>query len=300
MNRVKNILAHFFTPNENNNYRARLIRVDFLSYYLVFVLILTLSFKTVSGFTNVLGFATDISIDKLYQLTNTERTKNNLTPLTYNNELAQAAQAKAADMFAKNYWSHFGPNGESPWQFILGSGYRYEFAGENLAKNFLFSQGVVDAWMNSPTHRDNVLNSHYTDVGYAVVNGVLNGEETTLVVQMFGKPQAVAAAPEANTQQGSPLAQPVQAEEVKQPVVKEVNTQAVQSNDVKAVSHNLLPVSFNLQILFFVLIFVALGADLFVASRLSIVRLTGKNIVHMLFLGFVIAGMFLIARGKII
>ena len=46
----------------------------------------------------------------------------------------------------------------------------------------------MTAWMNSPTHRDNVLRKDFTEVGFAVVDGTLGGEQTTLVVQMFGKP----------------------------------------------------------------------------------------------------------------
>src|SRR3972149_9762200 len=91
-------------------------------------------------------------------------------------------------MFQENYWSHYSPDGKTPWDVILGAGYKYEYAGENLAKNFLFSNGFVDAVMNSTTHRDNLLKKEYTEVGYAIVNGTLNGEQTTLVVQEFGKP----------------------------------------------------------------------------------------------------------------
>jgi hypothetical protein len=68
----------------------------------------------------------------------------------------------------------------------LASGYQYTAAGENLAKDFNMSAGVVAGWMASPLHKDNILNTMYNDVGYAVVNGVLQGSETTLVVAMYG------------------------------------------------------------------------------------------------------------------
>jgi len=180
-------IRKLFVPKEENNFRSRALHTDFLTYYLVFALLLTVSFKRLN-LNNVLGFATDITVEKLFTLTNEQRQKKGLNNLSYNDKLSNAAAKKANDMFAKNYWAHYGPDGESPWDFILDSGYKYEYAGENLAKNFLFSSGVINAWMNSPTHRENILKPEYSEVGFAIVNGILNGEETTLVVQMFGKP----------------------------------------------------------------------------------------------------------------
>src|SRR3989344_9113236 len=195
MQRLKKFFFHFFIPEEENNFKARSLHPDFLGFYLILALALTFSFKQL-GLSNVLGFATDIATSKLYELTNEERLKNNLSTLTYNDKLAKAAEEKANDMFTNNYWAHYSPSGKTPWDFMITSGYTYEFAGENLAKNFLFSQGVVDAWMKSQSHRENILKKEYKEVGFAVVNGVINGEETTLVVQIFGKPLASAIAKE--------------------------------------------------------------------------------------------------------
>jgi hypothetical protein len=89
-------------------------------------------------------------------------------------------------MFSYNYWAHVSPKGVTPWDFIVSEGYQYTVAGENLAKNFTTSKDVVFAWMASPTHKANIVKSAYREVGFAVVNGVLNGAETTLVVQMLG------------------------------------------------------------------------------------------------------------------
>src|SRR3989338_1029124 len=181
----------FFIPHEKNNYRAKALHIDFLTFCLILVFALSFGLRLFTSHAGqVLGFATDITVDKLLQKTNTAREENNLPSLAYSDKLAAAAAKKASDMFAKNYWSHYGPDGATPWDFILSSGYRYEYAGENLAKNFLFSQGVIDAWMRSSSHRDNILRKEYAEVGYAVVNGILNGEETTIVVEMFGRPLA--------------------------------------------------------------------------------------------------------------
>jgi hypothetical protein len=91
-------------------------------------------------------------------------------------------------MFKLQYWAHYGPNKESPWQFILQSGYTYAYAGENLAKGFSDSQSVHDAWMASPTHRANIMDPQFQEVGIATVKGNLLGAEVFLVVQMFGSP----------------------------------------------------------------------------------------------------------------
>jgi len=149
-------IRKLFVPKEENNFRSRALHTYFLTYYLVFALLLTVSFKRLN-LNNVLGFATDITVEKLFTLTNEQRQKKGLNNLSYNDKISNAAAKKANDMFAKNYWAHYGPDGESPWDFILDSGYKYEYAGENLAKNFLFSSGVINAWMNSPTHRENIL-----------------------------------------------------------------------------------------------------------------------------------------------
>jgi hypothetical protein len=100
--------------------------------------------------------------------------------------LSAAALAKANNMFEMQYWDHFGPNGETPWQFISAAGYTYYYAGENLAKGFTTSEGVHQAWMASPSHRENILSPNYKDIGVAILSGTLNGKNVTLVVQMFG------------------------------------------------------------------------------------------------------------------
>lgn len=136
--------------------------------------------------SNILGYATDISVEKILYYINQERIKANLAPLTLSDQLTLAAKNKSEDMFAKNYWAHISPSGTTPWEFITASGYQYVYAGENLAKSFDNSEEVVSAWMKSPSHKANILKPEYTEIGLAVKNGVLNKEETTLVVEEFG------------------------------------------------------------------------------------------------------------------
>ena len=134
----------------------------------------------------VLGYASNINSDELLKYTNQRRVDFGLEPLSMNSALSKAAQKKAEDMFKYGYWAHVSPTGTEPWSFILAQDYDYVFAGENLARNFSRSKDVVDAWFASPSHRENLLNRNYRDMGFAITNGVLDGYETTVVVQMFG------------------------------------------------------------------------------------------------------------------
>ena len=196
---IKSHLRHYFLPHESNNYRARLLHHSYLLFYIVLLFLLQNFFVLARQINpNILGYATDITINRIFDLVNQERTKANIPPLTMSEELSHAAAQKATDMFAKNYWAHISPTGTTPWKFITDSGYQYIYAGENLAKNFDKSDEVVKAWMNSPTHRANLLKKGYSEIGLAVINGSLNGEETTLVVQEFGT-RVLAAKPQLTT-----------------------------------------------------------------------------------------------------
>lgn len=284
-------LRHFFIPHEENDYRAQSLHTSMLSTYLVVAILLVFVSKKVPAFSNVLGIATDITVQKLFSLTNEERVKANLPPLKENSELSQAAE-KAAHMFQKDYWSHFAPDGTSPWDFIKQSGYQYEFAGENLAKNFLFSKNVVDAWMNSPTHRENIVRKEYSEVGYAVVNGMLNGEETTLVVQMFGTPLVKTEVVPSASNETQPIVQKV-------PQKQEIL--GLTQKQEAGVAVNGKRITYNLNILFIAFIVLAILLDFTVASKLDILHLRGKHLAHLLFLGFISIGIiFILKQGAIL
>lgn len=287
-------LHHFFIPRHSNNFRARLLHHDYLTIYLVFALTIALGVSHIQNTSgSILGFATDITVNKLYELSNEERIKVNMTPLTYNEKLSVAAQKKAEDMFNKDYWSHYGPSGETPWDFILGAGYQYEFAGENLAKNFLFSDGVISAWMASPTHKENILRKEYTEVGYAIVNGVLNGEETTLVVQMFGKPLYDEAAPVASEVPPPEAPIPMIAKSDKLIQAPEVLSQKSSPTDFYTLY-------FNINMIFYSVLLLALIFDFYFAIKLNIITVKGKSLIHILFIAFITIGAYIVAKGSII
>ena len=139
----------------------------------------------------VLSYATSVTAQRLLIDTNQQRSDNNVAALKLNDELSAAAQAKANDMAARNYWAHNTPDGNPPWVFIDKAGYHYEKAGENLAYGFANSDDTVVGWMNSPPHRENLLDSSFSDVGfgYANVQNYQNKGPETIVVAMYGEPR---------------------------------------------------------------------------------------------------------------
>ena len=150
---------------------------------------------------SVLGYATDVSVTTLLQDTNLQRSQNGLNALSLNSQLDQAAQAKANDMVARNYWSHVTPSGAQPWQFITTAGYNYADAGENLAYGFASSDATLSAWMNSPEHRANILNGNYQDVGFGIANATnfQGSGPTTVIVAEYAKPQLIVTPSSAKT-----------------------------------------------------------------------------------------------------
>lgn len=149
---------------------------------------------------NVLGYATNMSVSGLLDGTNQQRIANGLGSLALNGTLSQAAQAKAADMAANDYWAHDSPSGATPWTFISAAGYAYQTAGENLAYGFTSSSDAITGWMNSPGHRANILKDSFSEVGFGIIDiANYRGQgPQTLVVAMYALPvggSAPASAP---------------------------------------------------------------------------------------------------------
>ena len=200
---MNRLLAKLLVPHEGNDHYPHAIRPNFLLFYLAAILTVQLVYNfTTTGQFKVLAFATNIQQNQIITLTNQQRAAAGVGAVRESSLLDQAARNKAADMFAHDYWAHVSPTGVTPWYWFDQAGYYYIYAGENLARDFDTSAGVIEGWMNSPGHRDNMLSPNYTEIGVAVVNGVLLGHETTLVVQLFGKPQFQAFA---SNQPSSPV-----------------------------------------------------------------------------------------------
>lgn len=184
---AKRHLKMALVPHRHNQYKPHLIRRQGLLIVVVAVLAVQL-IAHLNYFHSVLGDQAPITVAELLDDTNAERTRAGLTPLSLDTRLNDAAYRKAHDMLDKQYWSHTSPLGVQPWKWLADTGYNYSYAGENLARNFSTSQAVVSAWMASPSHRDNVLKSQYRDVGFATVEGTMNGRPISLVVAMYGAP----------------------------------------------------------------------------------------------------------------
>lgn len=121
-------------------------------------------------------------------LTNEERADLAAAPLKRNATLDAAARLKAEHMAENEYFAHYAPDGTSPWYWFDEAGYTYAHAGENLAIHFSDSSEVIEAWMKSPKHRDNIVNNQYTEIGVGTAKGSFEGYETVYVVQLFGTP----------------------------------------------------------------------------------------------------------------
>lgn len=181
---MNNILKKYLIPCDINNHHPIFIRINHLLIFLILVFLLNVT--NLYLLNNNKSLATGISIEEIIEATNQKRIENGLTPLYRNHLLEKAAIEKLKDMLNKQYWSHYGPNGETPWSFILNAGYEYTYAGENLAKDFTNTKSLINAWMNSPTHRANILHEKYQEIGVGILSGQLHGKNTLLIAQIFG------------------------------------------------------------------------------------------------------------------
>jgi uncharacterized protein YkwD len=145
-----------------------------------------LIFATIINIASLSSVYATISTTDLVGLTNASRSQNNLSSLSINSKLQLAAEAKAKDMFTNQYFSHNSPTGKTPWDFIDAADYNYIYAGENLSIGYTDNTELHNAWMNSPTHRENILSPNFREIGMATLTGDYEGANTTIVVQMFG------------------------------------------------------------------------------------------------------------------
>ncbi len=313
-------LVQIVIPRESSHARAHTLSHGALFLYGAFLLLVQLTILAVSSnFPGVLGFASNITADEIIAQTNVERASNNLPALKVNERLTKAASLKADYMFQKDFWAHIAPDGTTPWKFILDSGYKYLYAGENLAKDFQNSDDVVGAWMASKAgHRENLLGTHYTDIGVAVVNGTLGGFQTTLVVQMFGSTAVpiggseVSAAPAPIVSKAAPVpaAKPVAVTEEETSPQKGVQTPgvAVLPKPVaikSAASVPFVPVvdvvalAKNISFTFGFFLLALFLLDSFVLIRRGTVRISGHNGAHILVLLLLLSSTWFLSAGAI-
>ena len=288
-------LSHWFIPNKDTHEKARFISWQGLLTYVLIFIFLQVSFSIVSySKPGVLGINSDIDQKAVIELTNKEREKMGLSDLKENEALDKAAAAKAANMFSENYWAHYAPSGKTPWDFIMGSGYKFTFAGENLAKNFYKSNEVVAAWMASPTHRDNLLNGNYKDIGIAVVEGVLNGQKTTLVFQEFGTTENVVSRPTAEIS-GKQIQIPQTELDKPQLAVSSLNPQA----NINSLFDPYQATKYaSLSVIIFMAVLLVI--DLYVLYRRRVFRISSHHLAHMSILSISTASILFSSPGAIL
>ena len=185
------------------------------------ILILALAFSGLASASRVviggrvMAYATSMSVSGLLNETNAERIANGQSSLAASGQLIAAAQNKANDMATRDYWSHNTPEGNPPWIFVDAQGYEYFKVGENLATGYSTEAATVDAWMASPSHRANMLDNAYSEVGFGYANiadyTAVGGGPMTIIVAFYGKPQVAGAttpAPPASPPPAVPAAAP--------------------------------------------------------------------------------------------
>jgi len=195
-------LKKYFIPHQDNDHKPHLLRWETVLFICSLVLlaegIFLVGLQWVAPYSQLFG---SIIASTLVTATDTTRVANGVAALAVNQTLEAAAQAKADDMVKNGYFAHTSPSGVTPWHWFDQAGYRFVYAGENLAVNFTDSKDVVDAWMNSPKHRANILDSHFTEIGIATAQGMYDGHPAVYVVQMFGTPVKTSVAKTSSAQE---------------------------------------------------------------------------------------------------
>jgi hypothetical protein len=183
----------YFIPHEGNSYAPHSLQKAAM-FGMLFLVILSF---TATNALSLLWISSQWMVGTvlpavIVSLTNEERGNNSLGTLKHNSVLDAAATLKAQDMAKNSYFAHYSPTGVSPWHWFGEAKYNFVHAGENLAIHFSDSDAVMDAWMQSPTHRANIVNGKYTEIGVGTAKGTYEGFPTVYVVQLFGTPAAPA------------------------------------------------------------------------------------------------------------
>ncbi len=185
-----------FIPHEANEHRPHILRTSSIRNIITIVLFLEIFTFLIPIITriNMEGGMAAVLPGVLSAFTNDERQSQNLQTLKVNPLLNKAAEMKANDMATNGYFAHTSPEGKTPWYWLEKVGYKYQYAGENLAVNFSDSKDVTSAWMKSPTHKANIVKENYTEIGTGVASGMYEGEKTIFVAQVYANPLPVTEA----------------------------------------------------------------------------------------------------------
>jgi hypothetical protein len=182
-------LKNHFIPHEGNNHAPHALRhKSLLAYSIVLILVKVFVVALPVLLPASYLYSSSITAENIVALTNEARASAGLPAVKLNQRLATAAQTKADDIMIRQYFSHDGPTGEKAWDFIRQAGYAYRYAGENLALHFQTAEAVNSGWLASPSHRANILNDRYKEIGIGISQGEFQGYPSAAVVQFFAAP----------------------------------------------------------------------------------------------------------------
>jgi len=196
MKKILEKIVHTVIPHEKNGNVPHILRAE--AILVLVVLAGSLFYFNQNNFEIIkkLNLTATVYPAVLADLANNDRLNSGASELTWSPTLEKAAKLKAEDMAANGYFAHTSPTGVTPWYWLRQADYNFVYAGENLAIDFTESENVERAWINSPTHKENIMSQNFTEIGIATVDGIYNGRNTTFVVEFFGKPVQVAKAKE--------------------------------------------------------------------------------------------------------
>lgn len=188
---IKKTWEKYLVPGQENDFQPHALQ----KVAIVMMMVLVLITFAAANLQSILWLASEYLVATILPAvvmdeTNASRVEENLPELTRSSVLDEAARMKAEDMAKGSYFAHWSPEGTSPWHWFTEAGYSYVYAGENLAVHFTDSTAVVDAWLKSPSHRENIMNEKYTEIGIGTAAGKFEGYDTVFVVQLFGTPAA--------------------------------------------------------------------------------------------------------------
>lgn len=176
-------LKYYLIASEENDYQPFITKPIALAVFILIIWALRLLGPTAVSFAESTIDAGDLMVK-----INIERTQRFIPALLTDQRLDSAASVKSNDMLARGYFAHQNPENDYVWPTIEKTGYTpYLTLGENLAMDFVSADAVVRAWMNSPTHRENIVNDRFQDQGMASIFGLFEpNHNSILITNLFG------------------------------------------------------------------------------------------------------------------
>lgn len=191
LDRAKHLCYNAFVPHDGNAYRPHMLHPRrTMRYAAAFAVMKLLVVVVAIALPNAMFASAEASnalLGHLLAATNAFRTSVNVVGFHADPRLARSATAKADDMVTQSYFAHQSPDGRATEDFLRDAGYPYLVAGENLAMGSVDASAILAAWAASPTHRRNLVDADFADVGFGVERGVLEDIPTLFVVQHLGK-----------------------------------------------------------------------------------------------------------------